>query len=128
MFYPDKPIEVQITVNHMDTSDKTYVHDASVSWVEDVNYDRFTACVMTAGFNERRSYANVTIDWLAYQGAPVGGIAGVRRISQWWTGTTCEIVNLPSVGNFSFRSFYSHALCSKLASFPNAMNFKPDKQ
>ena len=76
IFYPDKPIEAQITVNHLDTSDKSYVHDASVSWVEHVNYDQFTACVMTAGFNERMSYSNVTVDWLAYQGAPVGGVAG----------------------------------------------------
>ena len=97
IFYPDKPIEAQITVNHQDTSDMSYVHDASVSWVEDVNNDKFTACVMTAGFNERMSYSNVTVDWLAYQGAPVGGVAGVRRISQWWTGTTCETVNFPSV-------------------------------
>ena len=42
-FYPDKPIEAQITVNHLDTSDKSYVHDASVSWIEDVNSDKFTA-------------------------------------------------------------------------------------
>jgi len=100
VFYPDKPIEVQIAVNHIDTSDKTYVHDAAVSWVEDVNYDRFTACVMTAGFNERKSTANVTMDWIGYQGAPVGGVTGDVRISQWWTGTTCETVNFPS-GKFS---------------------------
>ena len=97
VFYPDKPLEVQITVNHIDTSDKSYVHDAAVSWVENVSYDRFTACVMAAGYNERRSNANVTIDWMAYQGAPVGGVAGEVRISQWWTGTTCKTVNFPSV-------------------------------
>ena len=59
VFYPDKPIEVQITVNHIDTSDKSYVHDAAVSWIENVNYDRFTACVMAAGYNDRKSHANV---------------------------------------------------------------------
>jgi len=99
VFYPDKPIEVQITVNHIDTSDKTYVHDAAVSWVEDINYDRFTACVMSAGFNERKSTANVTVDWIGYQGAPVGGVTGKVRISQWWTGTTCETMNFPSVSD-----------------------------
>ena len=36
VFYPDKPIQVQITVNHIDTSDMNYVHDAAVSWIEDV--------------------------------------------------------------------------------------------
>ena len=82
VFYTDKPIEVQITVNHIDTSDKSYVHDAAVSWVENVNFVRFTACVMAAGFNERKSKANVTVDWMAYQGAPMGGVAGKVRISQ----------------------------------------------
>ena len=97
VFYTDKPIEVQITVNHIDTSDKSYVHDAAVSWAENVNFDRFTACVMAAGFNERKSNANVTVDWMAYQGAPVGGVTGKVRIAQWWTGTTCKAVNFPSV-------------------------------
>jgi len=96
VFYTDKPIEVQITVNHIDTSDKSYVHDAAVSWAENVNFDRFTACVMAAGFNERKSNANVTVDWMAYQGAPVGGVTGKVRIAQWWTGTTCKAVNFPS--------------------------------
>ena len=103
VFYPDKPLEVQITVNHIDTSDKSYVHDAAVSWVENVRYDRFTACVMAAGYNERKSKANVTVDWMAYQGAPVGGVGGEVRISQWWTGTTCKSVNFPSVCTFSFH-------------------------
>ncbi|PFX13943.1 Brevican core protein, partial [Stylophora pistillata] len=96
VFYPDKPIEVQITVNHIDTSDKSYVHDAAVPWVENISTDQFTACVMAAGFNERKSNANVTLDWMAYQGAPVGGVAGEEQTSQWWTGTTCKAVNFPS--------------------------------
>ncbi|XP_068703631.1 uncharacterized protein [Montipora foliosa] len=100
VFYPDKPIEVQITVNHVHTSNMSYVHDAAVSWVENVNYQQFTACVMAAGFNERKYTANVTVDWMGYQGAPAGGISGETRISQWWTGTTCETVNFPS-GKFS---------------------------
>ena len=108
VFYPDKKIEVQITVNHIDTSDKSYVHDAAVSWVEKVSNHQFTACVMTAGFNERKSSANVTVDWLAYQGAPLGGVTGEVRVSDWWTGTTCETVNFPSVSVvFHFVSFLS---------------------
>ena len=103
VFYPDKPFEVQITVNHIESSDKSYVHDVPVSWVENVSYDRFTACVMAAGYNERKSKANVTVDWMTYQGAPAGGVAGEERISQWWTGTTCKSVNFPSVGTFSFH-------------------------
>ena len=107
VFYPDKPIEVQITVNHIDTSDKSFVHDASVSWVERVDYHEFTACVMAAGFNERKSSANVTVDWIGYQGAPVGGVSGEVRISEWWTGTTCETVNYPSVSDLFVFVFFS---------------------
>ena len=49
LVYPDKPIQVQITVNHMDTSNKSHVHDAAVSWVESVINNGFTACIMAAG-------------------------------------------------------------------------------
>ena len=112
VFYPDKPIQVQITVNHMDTSDKSYVHDAAVSWAENVNNDGFTACVMAAGYNERKSYANVTVDWMAYQGAPVGGVAGEVRISQWWTGTTCVTVMFPTVSGLCWV-FLSFTFCSR---------------
>ena len=74
VFYPDKTIQVQITVNHIDTSDKSFVHDAAVSWIEDVNYDRFTACVMAAGYNERKSSANVSgsaCGWSYWRGAHI---------------------------------------------------------
>ena len=68
MFHPDKALGVQVTVNHTETSDKSYVYDAVVSWVENVNYDRFTACMMAASYNERDANANVTVDWMVYQG------------------------------------------------------------
>ena len=115
VFYPDKSIEVQITVNHVDTSDKSYVHDAAVSWVENVNHDQFTACVMAAGFNERKSKANVTVDWMAYQGAPVGGVAGEVHLSQWWTGTTCQTVKLPAVSYFLTYNSYDYAIVISLS-------------
>ena len=116
VFYPDKPIQVQITVNHIDTSDMNYVHDAAVSWIEDVTYEQFTACVMAAGYNERKSRANVSIDWIAYQGAPVGGVTGEVRMSQWWTGTTCKTVNFPSVSFFALQFSIIHFTCFILAS------------
>ena len=116
VFYPDKPIQVQITVNHIDTSDMNYVHDAAVSWIEDVTYEQFTACVMAAGYNERKSRANVSIDWIAYQGAPVGGVTGEVRMSQWWTGTTCKIVNFPSVSFFAVKFPNTHFTCFILVS------------
>ena len=94
---------MQVTVNHIDTRDTNYVHDAAVSWIEDVTYEQITACVMAAGYNERKSRANVSIDWIAYQGAPVGGVTGEVRMSQWWAGTTCKTVNFPSVSLFTLK-------------------------
>ena len=116
VFYPDKPIQVQITVNHIDTSDMTYVHDAAVSWIEDVSYEQFTGCVMAAGYNERKSRANVSIDWIAYQGAPVGGVTGEVHMSQWWTGTTCKTVNFPSVSLFTLKFSIIYFTCFILVS------------
>ena len=40
-FYPDKEVHVQITTNHWNISRDNYVHDATVSWVENVNYENF---------------------------------------------------------------------------------------
>ena len=102
MFYPDKALGVQVTVNHIETSDKSYVYDAVVSWVENVNNNRFTACMMSAGYNERHANANVTVDWMVYQGTPVGGVADEVRLSQWWTGTTCKSVSFLSVGKMNY--------------------------
>ena len=48
-----------------------------------------------AGRNDRSIQEFATVDWMAYQGAPDGGVAGKSRISQWWTGSQCEEVNLP---------------------------------
>ena len=97
MFYPDKALGVQVTVNHTETSDKSYVYDAVVSC-----YDRFTACMMAAGYNERHANANVTVDWMVYQGTPVGGVPDEVRLSQWWTGTTCKSVSFLSVGKMNY--------------------------
>ena len=64
VFYPDKPIEVQITVNHIDTSDKSYVHDAAVSWAENTNYDRFTARLwQQVSMSENRVQTSRLIGW-----------------------------------------------------------------
>ena len=48
-----------------------------------------------AGRNDRSTKEFATVDWLAYQGAPDGGVAGKTRIPEWWTGTQCKKVKLP---------------------------------
>ena len=97
IFYPHKKIYIQITVNHVNYSDHTFVHEATTPWVESVNSSQFTACVTRAGRNDYPSDSFATIDWVAYQGAPPGGVSGEEMFSRWWTGTSCQTVNFPKV-------------------------------
>ncbi|XP_073253699.1 uncharacterized protein [Porites lutea] len=99
-FYPDKEVHVQITTNHWNISEKNFVHDATVSWVETVNFENFEVCVTAAGRNDRFIKEFATVDWMAYQGAPDGGVAGKTRIPEWWTGSQCSKVSLPQ-GKFT---------------------------
>ena len=81
-------------------SDPAHVHEAVVAWVEDIMENNFTVCVTQAGRNEMRNGETfATVDWLAYQGAPDGGVSGEMDIPTWWTGTSCRTVSLPSVSS-----------------------------
>ena len=42
-------MHVQLTVNHVNYSDASFVHEAVEAWVESVNTTQFTACVTRAG-------------------------------------------------------------------------------
>ena len=87
-----------MSVNHANFSDHSYVHEAVVPWVEDIRENNFTVCVTQAGRNEKRNgQFFATVDWLADQGAPDGGVSGSIDMPTWWTGTKCRIVTLPSV-------------------------------
>ena len=98
VFYPDKPVHIQVSVNHVNFSDPSYVHEAVVLWVEDIRENNFTVCVTQAGRNEKKTGQSfATVDWLAYQGAPDGGVSGSLDMPTWWTGTNCRTVSLPSV-------------------------------
>ncbi|RMX49839.1 hypothetical protein pdam_00023371, partial [Pocillopora damicornis] len=96
IFYPHKKIYVQLTVNHFNYSDPAIVHEATAPWVESVNTTQFTACVTRAGRNDYPSDSFADVDWVAYQGAPSGGVAGEEKFSRWWTGTSCQTITLPS--------------------------------
>ncbi|CAH3019584.1 unnamed protein product [Porites evermanni] len=62
--------------------------------------NNFTVCVTQAGRNEKRNGETfATVDWLAYQGAPDGGVSGEMDMPTWWTGTSCRTVSLPSVSS-----------------------------
>ena len=97
IFYPHKKIYVQLTVNHVNYSDATFVHEATIPWVESVNISQFTACVTRAGRNDYPSDSFATVDWIAYQGAPPGGVTGEEKFARWWTGTICQTISLPNV-------------------------------
>ena len=60
-----------------------------------------------AGRNDRSIQEFATVDWMAYQGAPDGGVAGKSRISKWWTGSQCKEVNLPQAFISFLSSFFS---------------------
>ncbi|XP_015767022.1 PREDICTED: uncharacterized protein LOC107345789 isoform X1 [Acropora digitifera] len=94
-FYPDKEVHLQITTNHWNISINNYIHDATVSWVQLANYEGFEVCVTCAGRNDRATQEFATVDWMAYQGAPDGGVSGKTRMPEWWTGTKCKKVALP---------------------------------
>ena len=59
-----------------------------------------------AGRNDRSIQEFATVDWMAYQGAPDGGVAGKSRITQWWTGSLCKEVNLPQAIIYSVSILY----------------------
>ncbi|KAK3735154.1 hypothetical protein QZH41_007657 [Actinostola sp. cb2023] len=99
-FYPDKPVHVQLTVNYINTSLPAKVHDATVTWTEQVSADNFTACITKTGRDDKQTNDITSVDWIAYQGAPNGGVTGKERFTQWWTGTKCRTLSLPS-GKFT---------------------------
>lgn len=94
-FYPEKSVHVQVSVSHV--NDTKEVHDAAVAWVEGATQDNFTFCVMESGRNEGPPHGTATVEYMAYQGAPSGGLAGVVSIPKWWTGTKCQKVDISTV-------------------------------
>ena len=101
VFYPHSKIHVQLTVNHVNYSDASFVHEAVTAWVESVNTTQFTACVTRAGRNDYPADSFASVDWIAYQGAPTGGISGEELFPTWWTGAICQTVTIPSVSILS---------------------------
>ena len=60
-----------------------------------------------AGWKETKNFNPYAIvDWMAYQGAPVEGMAGIVKIQKWWSGTNCADVNFPNVGYSCFYTLF----------------------
>ena len=110
-FYPDKTVHVQVSVSHVNQSDR--VHDAAVAWVENVTVNGFAFCVMESGRNEGPPHGEATVEWMAYQGAPGAGLTGEVSIPNWWTGTKCQTVDVSAVCSFTFGRFDKDNVMSK---------------
>ena len=50
-FYPDKEVHVQITTNHWNNSLSNYIHEATVSWVQLVDYEGFQVSKRLSSFH-----------------------------------------------------------------------------
>ena len=97
-FYPNKEVQVQITLNHMNLNDSVTVHHAITSWTEKINTQNFTVCAMQSGRNGNNFNPFATVDWMAYQGALKEGTTGRIKMTKWWSGTNCADVTFPKVG------------------------------
>ncbi|XP_078357011.1 uncharacterized protein LOC144641875 [Oculina patagonica] len=73
---------------------KSAIHEAAVTWVEEVTASGFTGCVATAGaISGTRA---VTLQWMAYQTvANDAGYKTVIDIPLWTSGTRCVRVDYP---------------------------------
>ena len=92
-------VRVETSINYFNNSDSSFVHDAAVSWAEEISLSSFQVCALKAGRNDRLTPDNglTFVDYIAYQGAPEGTVTGETLINNWWEGTTCQTVKLPSV-------------------------------
>ena len=97
-FYPNKEVQVQITLNHMNLNDSVTVHHAITFWTERINTQNFTVCAMQSGRNGDNFNPFAIVDWMAYQGAPPEGTTGTIKMTKWWSGTNCANVTFPKVG------------------------------
>jgi len=87
-------VYVQTSINFFNCSGD-FIHDAAVTWVENVNINTFEVCALKAGRAERLTPDGglTFVDFVAFQECPVGAIAGrLQMPSNWWDGTTCKTV------------------------------------
>ncbi|EDO36335.1 predicted protein [Nematostella vectensis] len=106
-FLPHYHVHVQASINYYSHAPSSpYIHDAAVVWAENVGLTNFTVCALKAGRTDRATPdgGNTYIDYIAYQGSPAGAVAGEESMENWWDGTYCKSVTLPS-GKFSSKPY-----------------------
>lgn len=88
-------VYVQTSINYFNYSGN-FIHDAAVTWVENVNINTFEMCALKAGRAERLTPDGglTFVDFVAFQESPVGAVSGILNMpSKWWDGTTCKTVS-----------------------------------
>ncbi|XP_068697801.1 uncharacterized protein [Montipora foliosa] len=87
----NKPTHVHVSVNYFNTSG-LFTHEAAVAWTEAVTSSSFQVCVLTAGRLDRipPDGGLTFVDFIVYQGNPMGSITGHEVIPTWWDGTSCK--------------------------------------
>ena len=86
-------VRVQTTINYFNYSGN-FIHDAAVTWVENVNLSSFDVCALKAGRLDRLTPDGglTFVDFIAFQEAPKSSTAGQVIMTNWWDGTQCESV------------------------------------
>ena len=86
-------VYVQTSINYFNYSGN-FIHDAAVTWVENVNLSSFDVCALKAGRLDRLTPDGglTFVDFIAFQEAPKSSAAGQVIMSNWWDGTQCESV------------------------------------
>ena len=64
-----------------------------------MNTQNFTVCGIQSGRNGKNINRFATVDWMAYQGAPIEGLTGRIKVENWWSGTKCADVTFSKVGS-----------------------------
>ncbi|KAK2556577.1 hypothetical protein P5673_021490, partial [Acropora cervicornis] len=100
-FLENKLVHIHVSVNYFNTSG-LFTHEAAVAWTEDISHSSFTVCALTAGRLDRipPDGGLTFVDFIAYQGNPLGSVTGHEVLDSWWDGTTCKEITLPE-GKFS---------------------------
>ena len=97
-FHENKLVHIHVSVNYFNTSG-LFTHEAAVAWTEDISHSSFTVCALTAGrlYRIPPDGGLTFVDFIAYQGNPLGSVTGHEVLDSWWDGTTCKEITLPEV-------------------------------
>ena len=102
---------MQTTINYFNYTGN-FIHDAAVTWIENVNLSSFDVCALKAGRLDRLTPDNglTFVDFIAFQESPKSASAGQVIMPNWWDGTQCESVTF-EVSQTKISQIY--LVCSK---------------